>query len=70
MFVGMLAGGATNIALPYLLYYRIPADERISFMWVGVPGMLIALFLPLLLSLIRPNRRELPNLTLWTLRKP
>jgi SSS family transporter len=70
MFVGMLVGGATNLALPYLLYYRVPADGRISFMWVGVPGMLIALLLPLLLSLIRPNTKDLSNLTVWTLRKP
>lgn len=69
MFVGLVAGGAVNLALPYLLYYNVPADDRISFMWVGVPGMLLAGIIPLVLSLFMKNQKNLTDLTHWTLRK-
>jgi len=32
--------------------------------------MLVTLLLPLLLSLIRANTKDLSNLTVWTLSKP
>lgn len=69
IFIAMLAGGILNLSLPYLWYYRIPAAERISFLWIGVPGLVIALVLAPLLSLIWPNKKDLTQLTLYTLRK-
>lgn len=69
MLGGVLAGGAVNLYLPYAWYYAIPAEERISFMWLSYPGMLLALGVPLLLCLVLPNRKDLKGLTLWTLEK-
>jgi Na+/proline symporter len=68
MFIGLLVGGITNLILPYLLYYPVPPEERISFLWVGVPGMLLAGIIPLVLSVVWPNRKNLTDLTHWTLK--
>lgn len=64
-FVGLLLGAAVSLYLPYALYYAVPAEERISFMWVGLPGMLIAGLLPIALSVIWPNNNHSRELTIW-----
>ncbi|WP_432799579.1 sodium:solute symporter family transporter [Poriferisphaera sp. WC338] len=68
IFIGMVLGGMVSLYLPYTLYYATPADERISFMWVGVPGMLITITLPLLLSLLWPDVKSTEGLTLWSIK--
>lgn len=70
MLVGCVVGAASSLILPKLLYYDVKPEERISFVWLGVPGLALALVLPLLLSLAWPQRKDLTNLTLWTIRKP
>jgi len=67
MFCGLLVGGLLDLILPYVLYYNVPADERISFLWVGVPGMVLAGLVPLAIAFIKPNTRPLVGLTHWTL---
>jgi SSS family transporter len=69
MMCGLATGGAVTLALPYLLYYSVPEQERISFNWMGTPGMLISFALALGLSLLWPNRKDLTDLTLWTLKR-
>jgi Na+/proline symporter len=41
-FVALLAGLALNATLPWFFYYGTPPAERISFAWVGIPGMCVA----------------------------
>jgi SSS family transporter len=65
--IGLILGGAVSLYLPYALYYAVPADQRISFMWVGMPGMLIAGVLPLLLCQVWPNSGNTQGLTLWSI---
>ncbi len=36
--VGIVAGSIINLTLPWFLYFGTPADERIGFIWLGVPG--------------------------------
>ncbi len=67
MMCGLAVGGAVTLLLPYLLYYSVPAGERVSFNWMGTPGMLISFVLALGLSFLWPNRKNLSDLTLWTL---
>lgn len=69
MFIGMLIGSVVSLVLPYPLYYMVPAEDRIAFSWIGVPSMAAAFILPLLLSFIWPNKKPLPDLTIWTLSK-
>ena len=69
MLVGLMAGWIFNIILPYTIYYNVAEAERISFMWVNFPGVMVTLFLTLLLSIVWPNTRNLDNLTIWTLKK-
>lgn len=38
--VGITAGSIINLAIPWFLYFGTPADERIGFIWLGVPGWL------------------------------
>jgi solute:Na+ symporter, SSS family len=68
-FIGLVSGAAVSLYLPYALYYAVPVEERVSFMWVGVPGMIIAGVLPITLSLIWPNRIDSQSLTLWSINK-
>ena len=42
MWYAMIIGIVLNIASTWFLYYKSPPDERISFMWVGWPGFIIA----------------------------
>jgi SSS family transporter len=41
-FVALVVGIAMNATLPWLLYYGTPPAQRISFAWVGIPGMAVA----------------------------
>jgi Na+/proline symporter len=67
MLIGLVAGGIVGLVLPYRLYYSVPPEQRISFYWVGVPAVLTALIVPLVLSVLWRNRKETRGLTLWTL---
>ena len=69
MLIGTLLGAACNLYIPFRWYYAVPAEERLSFHYLGWLGMAVALFLPLLLSIIMPNTKRTENLTLWTLTK-
>ncbi|MFG0261289.1 MAG: sodium/solute symporter, partial [Novipirellula sp. JB048] len=40
--IGIIAGSVTNLTLPWFLYFGTPADERIGFSWLGLPGWLAA----------------------------
>ena len=56
----LIVGIVCNLSAPYLLYYRVPAAERISFVWVGLPGFLLA---ALVLGLVSAfDRRKTPHL--------
>ena len=66
--IGMLLGGVLSLYLPYALYYAVAPEERISFVWIGVPGMLVAGVVPLALSLFWRNRESTDGLTVWSLR--
>ena len=67
ILVALAAGGVVNLAFPYLMYYAMPEGERWGFQWLGLPGLVITLVLPPLLSIAWPNRRNLDGLTLKTL---
>jgi SSS family transporter len=69
MFIGCVAGAIIELALPYVLYYNVPPEQRISFVWLSLPGLAVALLLPLALAPIWPQRKDLKGLTLWTLDK-
>ena len=69
ILITLAVGGFFQLAFPYVMYYCVPEEHRWGFWWVGFPGMLLSLILPPLLSLIWPNRKDLENLTLWTLDK-
>ncbi|MEX2577807.1 MAG: sodium/solute symporter [Verrucomicrobiales bacterium] len=38
--VGIIAGSVINLTIPWFLYFGTPADERIGFIWLGLPGWL------------------------------
>lgn len=38
----LVVGLAMNATLPWLFYYGTPPAERISFAWVGLPGMVVS----------------------------
>ena len=67
MVTSMVLGAATTVAMSCLLYYPVPAEERISFLWFCVPGFFITFLAPLVLSLLWPNTKNITGLTLWTL---
>ncbi len=54
--VALLAGMALNLTLPWFLYYGTPAEDRISFAWVGLPGLLAAAVLVVAGSLLDPRK--------------
>ncbi|MFO1447103.1 MAG: sodium/solute symporter [Opitutaceae bacterium] len=65
--VALMVGIVCNLTAPYLLYYRVPAAERISFVWVSLPGFLIAALLLGGVSLFdRRKTRDLTGLTFRT----
>lgn len=70
MFIGMSIGCFFSLVLPYALYYAVPAENRIAFSWIGFPGGMLTWIVPMVISLFWPNRKNLRNLTLWTLEKP
>lgn len=59
--------GIWQVIFPYVMYFKTPEDIRWGFWWLGLPGTIFALILPWLFSLLWPNRKDLTNLTLWTL---
>lgn len=67
MFVGILLGGGLSLFLPYMLYYNVPAENRVGFTWIALPGALTAWLVPLLISMVWPNRKPVTGLTLRTL---
>lgn len=40
--VGIIVGSVTNLTIPWFLYFGTPADERIGFIWLGLPGWVAA----------------------------
>jgi SSS family transporter len=60
----LLIGITMNAILPWFLYYGTPPSERISFAWVGVPGMAVAALVVLVGSRLDGRKtRELVGLT-------
>jgi Na+/proline symporter len=68
MFLGCLAGGVCSLILPFLFYYNVPPEQRISFAWLGVPGFVMAIVVALVVSLLRGQRGDMTGLTIWTIR--
>lgn len=68
MFLGCLAGGLCSLVLPFLLYYNVPPAQRISFAWLSVPGLVVAIVVAVALSLFQRQRADMTGLTLWTVR--
>lgn len=69
--IALLVGVGCNLVAPYLLYYRVPASERISFVWVSIPGLLVTAILLIMVSLFdRQKAQNLDGLTFRTLKKP
>jgi sodium-coupled monocarboxylate transporter 8/12 len=65
------AGIVINLILPWPLYYAVPAADRISFVWVGVPGWIITALVLVGVSLLDPRKATaLAGLTWGTARKP
>ena len=69
MFISLIAGTLAGLLVPYVFYYLMPPAYRWGFQWVGLPGQLLSLTLPPLLSLIWPNHKKLDNLTVFTTEK-
>jgi len=70
-FVALLVGIAINATLPWFFYYGVPAAERISFAWVGMPGMIVAALIVFVGSLFDSRKQtQLAGLTWSTLPKP
>lgn len=68
MFVGCLAGAICSLVLPFLFYYNVPPAQRISFLWLGVPGFVVAVVVAVALSLLHRQRTDMTGLTLWTVK--
>jgi len=67
----LACGIAVNLTLPWPLYYAVPAADRISFIWVGVPGWILTALVLVTVSLFDPRKTTaLEGLTWWTTRKP
>lgn len=63
--VALAVGMAVNLTLPWMLYYGVPAEDRISFAWVGMPGVILTAAIVFLGSLVDPSRpRETKGLVL------
>jgi len=66
----LAVGIVINLTLPWPLYYAVPAAERISFIWVGVPGWIIAAMVLAVGSWLDPRKTiALEGLTWQTARK-
>jgi SSS family transporter len=67
----LACGMITNLTLPWPLYYAVPAAERISFVWVGVPGWFLTAIVVVTVSALDSRKTlALEGLTWWTARKP
>lgn len=47
----MLAGLVVGTVVPYRFYFMVPADERVSFLWLSVPGIVVTALVLVLVSL-------------------
>lgn len=66
----LTVGIALNLLLPLPLYYAVPAAQRISFIWVGVPGWILAGLVLIGVSLADSRKTtELAGLTWRTARR-
>jgi SSS family solute:Na+ symporter len=54
----LVAGMAVGVFVPYRFYVMVPADERISFLWLGVPGIVVTAVILVLVSLWERSRRK------------
>jgi solute carrier family 5 (sodium-coupled monocarboxylate transporter), member 8/12 len=62
--LALLIGICINATLPWFLYYGTPPAQRISFAWVGIPGMAVAALVVLIGSRLDSRKtRELAGLT-------
>lgn len=67
----LLLGGLVNLYVPWKLYYGTAPDERVSFVWVGVPGWIAALVVLVVVSLLDSRKpKNLGGLTWATVRRP
>lgn len=67
----LILGILINLYTPWLLYYGTPEAERISFIWVGVPGWLAAFVTVVAVSLCDSRKTtDLAGLTWRTTRVP
>jgi sodium-coupled monocarboxylate transporter 8/12 len=69
-FVALLVGIGMNATLPWFFYYGTPPAERISFAWVGIPGIVVAALVVLVGSRLDARKPgNLAGLTWLTLSK-
>jgi Na+/proline symporter len=67
----LLLGGVTNLYVPWKLYYGTAPDERVSFVWVSVPGWIVAILTVVIVSLLDPRKpARIDGLTWATVRRP
>lgn len=59
--IAMIAGMAANLILPWPLYYWTPAEDRISFAWVGVPGLVLTALIVFGGSLLDQRNKRSPD---------
>ena len=65
----ILPGWVINTAMPLIFYYPVPPEDRIGFLWLQTPGTVVVIILLFVLSFFWPNRKNLTNLTVWTIDK-
>lgn len=65
----LVLGGLTNLYSPWQLYYNTPAAERISFVWVGVPGWIVAAATIVVVSLLDKRKNTKLNGLTWSTTK-
>ena len=65
--IGIIAGSVINLTIPWFLYFGTPADERIGFIWLGLPGWFAAAASLAVFAGHQPkSAEELKGLTWWT----
>jgi SSS family solute:Na+ symporter len=70
-FVALLVGIAINATLPWIFYYGAAPEKRISFAWVGLPGIITAALIVVIGSLFDSRKQSnLAGLTWSTMPKP
>jgi len=66
---GIIAGSVINLSIPWFLYFGTPSDERIGFIWLGLPGWLAAAVAIIVVNgKTRKTEEELKGLTWKTVR--